>query len=158
MRSHTERHALDDRIAMGFSRMVTRRTLLRRSLRLAAVSAAATSAGLAFPRRAGAVPQCTFTVGTWGCYCASTPSCGGNKCCATGGSVPDAADHCCGGAQRRCNYWTSSPYCWCSRHCCVGGWHGWYSCCDCWKYGNNGSCSSGDTKCICKGRLNFTRC
>jgi hypothetical protein len=151
-------HSLDDRLAMGFSRLVTRRTLLRRALRVAAGGAAAASAGLAFPGRAQAIPHCSFAVGTWGCYCASTPSCGGSKCCATGGSNPDAADTCCGGAQRRCNYWTSSPYCWCSRTCCIGGRHGYYSCCDCWKYGQSGGCGSGNTKCICKGRVDFQNC
>jgi hypothetical protein len=145
----------EDNIAAGFSRRVSRRRLFQRSMRLAAASAVATTAGLGFARRAEA-GTCQFTSSKWGCYCASTPSCGSGKCCRT--LYDTTLDACCGGAQRRCDYWTSYPYCWCSTKCCIGGGYGYYSCCDCWKYGAGSSCRTGNTKCICKGRTRLRSC
>jgi hypothetical protein len=137
----------DDRIAAGISRAVTRRTVLSRGARVAAATAAAFSLSLPFARRADA-RQCRFTTGHWGKHCASTRSCGPSRC-----TFSDlyTRDVCHGSADPRCNYWTSSPYCWCSLSGCHNGKYGYFSCCDCWKYGNSGSCRSGHTKCICKG-------
>lgn len=134
---------LDDRIAVAFSRAITRRTVLRRGIGAAFVSAAAVTSSLTWPSKAKAV-ACTFTVNDWGCYCASTPFCGDAYC---------NNDLCTNGASRRCNYWPSAPYCWCSQRCYLTSNCGYYSCCDCWKYG--GSCRSGTgggTACICKRR------
>ena len=133
---------IEDRMAARFSRGVARSPLLQRLLRTASGSASSL-AGPFSTRR-----LCTFHVGTWGKYCAATPSCGTGKC-----TYSDlyAADRCAGGAARRCNYWTTSPYCWCSLSGCYNGRRGYFSCCDCWKYGNYGTCRSGNTACICKG-------
>lgn len=113
-------------------------------MRMALVTGGALAGALQWPSSASAV-RCTFSVGTWGCYCASTPFCGDSYC---------NSDVCTNGASRRCDYWTSAPYCWCSLCCDLGtGNRGAYSCCDCWKYG--GSCQSGaggGTKCVCKRR------
>ena len=145
----------EDRFAAGFSRIVTRRRFLQRGLTAAAATAAATSATLVRPSSARAAPSCQFTSGNWGCSCAGTQSCGTGKCCRT--LYDTTKDACCGGATRRCNYWGSFPYCWCSQRCCIGGNYGYYSCCDCWKYGSSG-CRSGNTACICKGRKVLRSC
>jgi hypothetical protein len=152
---------IDNRVAVAFSRVVTRRTLLRRGMIVAAGSAAAVAG---FPRRAfgwggvGGPGRCTFHVNTWGCHCASTPSCGKRHCCDTSGNL-FVYDKCCGSADPRCNYWGQSPHCWCSRTCCLNGTKGYFSCCDCWKYGNSGgSCRHGSVKCICKGHVNLGNC
>ena len=153
-----DKSSLTDRLTIGFSRAVTRRTVLSRGLKLAAGSAVAASGALYFPRRASADnPQCNFTVGNWGCHCASTPSCGKGRCCRTlyGQNTKDA---CCGSARERCNYWSRRPYCWCSKKCCLRGQYGYYSCCDCWRYGQTSGCKHGNTKCICKGRHRIRSC
>lgn len=131
---------LGDRMTTAFSRAVTRRRVLQNTLRGALATGAAMSTSLALPGLARANHRCTIHVSTWGCYCASTPFCGDSKC---------YYDVCTSGAQSRCNYWGSAPYCWCSQRCTLGC-YGLYSCCDCWKYGQGSSCSTGNTACICK--------
>lgn len=139
----------EDRLAARFSSNVTRRRLLQRTMQLAAASAAFVSTRLVWPSSAEAY-NCTFVVNTWGCFCASTPFCGSSRCCIdSSSSFPQVADKCCGGAIKRCSYWTTYPYCWCSESCWHGSTYGFFSCCDCWQYGGS-SCSSGNTRCVCK--------
>jgi hypothetical protein len=147
-----ERRSLGDRAAIRFSRAITRRRLLQRGALVAASTGVATGFRLLRPHAAEA-QQCSFTVSTWGCYCASTPSCGSARCCYTGTGDMATEDRCCGGATRRGNYWTSSPHCWCSLTCCRSGLYGFYSCCDCWKYGNPGY-----SPCVCKGFRMYRHC
>ena len=159
MHDHDQpRASLDDRFAAAFSRAVTRRTALRRSMELAAATAAVTSVRLTFPRRAEAGGLCKTRTDRYGIYCARTPSCGKTKCCRSW-AAKGAKDLCCNGAEHRCTAWpkTTSPggsgYCWCSKTGCVNGKKGYYSCCDCWKFGNReGTCMKGRGACVCKGR------
>lgn len=146
---------VDIRVASAFSRAVTRRVFMRRAIQSAFVAGVSLSGVLKFSKPAHAW-GCTpgGTVNNWGCYCAGTQSCGTSKCGYGSGT-------CQGGATKRCNYWSGSGsgggYCWCSQNCCVGGWTGYYSCCDCWMYGSSG-CSTGNTACICKQRVVFVPC
>jgi hypothetical protein len=137
---------LDDRIAVGFSRAVTRRRFLKQTMRVSLVGAGVVT-GVWNSTGVAHADSCSpgGHVSTWGCYCAGTQGCGSGKCC------PNQTQPCCNGAKPRCTYWTSSPYCWCSLNCCINGHKGYYSCCDCWKYGST-SCSSGNTYCVCKHR------
>lgn len=134
-----ERVAFDDKIAVGFSRAVTRQSFLRRVMTFGLVLGSATSAGVVWPRTANAA-TCSITDSSWGCYCnPNTTRCGSDRCC---NGQP------CNGAQWRCDYWANGV-CWCSATCCLFGNVGFYSCCDGWKYGNYGGCGSGNTKCLC---------
>jgi hypothetical protein len=152
LRSYADVTGFENRIAARFSSSVTRRGLLQRTMQLAAASAALVSVKLVWPGSAQAL-NCTFSVDYWGCYCSSTPSC--PSCCQDTGGGPVAYDKCCGSATKRCDYWTTYPYCWCSQSCCLGGANGFYSCCDCWQYGSStcGSPSGNGTKCTCKAYI-----
>lgn len=143
--------ALDDRMSVGFSRAVTRRTFLQKTMRWGVV-AGGTLAGVVYRSRPAAAASCQpgGAVSDWGCYCAGTIPCGSDRCTSPGNT-------CTGGAEPRCTYW-SSPYCWCSLNCCIKPIYGRFSCCDCWKYGDNGSCLSGNTRCICKFRVTVSTC
>lgn len=145
---------IDIRMASSFSRAVTRRTFIRRMMQGAFVAGVTLSGILKFPRAAQAVgcsPGGIVGYGSGGCYCANTMSCSGSKCGYGSGT-------CQGGATPRCNHWkTWGPgYCWCSNNCCINGWRGYYSCCDCWEFG--GACASGNTSCICKQRVVTVPC
>lgn len=141
----------EERLTSAFGRLVSRRRLFRNTMRgsLIVGGALAGPFGL-FVGRAEAAGCSTYgSVGTWGCFCANTASCGSGRCTDTGG---------CGGsgARKRCNYWTqpeaSSNYCWCSLYCTQGGQlYGYYTCCDCWT-GGSGNCSQsgGSSPCVCK--------
>lgn len=135
---------LDDIIAAAFSRAVTRRTLLQRTIRwtLGAGVAASTAWRLTGTARA---QSCGIgQTNEFGCYCASTMGCGSGKCCF------DTQNGCCNGATPRCTHWMTQPYCWCSITCCIGSHTGYYSCCDCWQSGTGGCGSAnGRTACIC---------
>jgi len=136
----TGHHPLDDRIVIGFSRMITRKTLLSRAARGVLAFGAAASTSLWFADVASAW-TCSpgGPVGTWGNYCAGTASCPSCN-----------SDNSCTGRQR-CTYWGSSPYCWCSLTSCINTYESFYSCCDCWN-GGSGDCATagGGTKCTCK--------
>jgi hypothetical protein len=139
-----------DRAAVAISRSITRRKFLSRGMRAGLVTGVALSGPLAFFEGRAEAANCSKYghVSTWGCTCASTPSCSG---CSGG--------NCAGSLRKRCNYWTQpnsqSQYCWCSLTCCVGanhtGCYGYYTCCDCWT-GGSGTCSQsgGHSTCICK--------
>lgn len=143
-------NGIDDKIALTLSRAVTRRTMLQRTMRwtLAAGAAVGTSLKVTGVAEAGGCGGREST--HWGCYCASTPSCSVSRCCQS------QSVSCCGGADPRCDYW--GAYCWCSPKCCLKPSYGYYSCCDCWNYGNNGTCSSGNTRCVCKHRHFLREC
>lgn len=139
---------LDQKLAVAVSRAITRRGFMHKTMRwtLAAGIGAATSWRFMGAAAAGGC-QPGGTYDRWGCYCAGTMGCGADKCC------PNQNVPCCNGAQGRCDFWRQSPYCWCSLRCCVNGKRGYYSCCDCWKFGRGSSgCGSGNTKCVCKHR------
>jgi hypothetical protein len=139
---------LEDRIVRGFSQSITRRRLLERTMRGGLVAGAALASPMAFftAKAQGATCGVYGFVNTWGCFCASTPTCSSGHCC---------DGECCGGYRKRCDYWTqadaSGGYCWCSQQCCHNLNWGWYTCCDCWT-GSTGSCGSanGQSKCVCK--------
>lgn len=142
-----------------FSRSITRRVFIRRAMESGLVLGGVLTGivGLAKPARAwGCSPGGEFGYPPGGCYCAGTADCGADRCGFTAGT-------CRGGATPRCNFWKSrgsdqdGGYCWCSKNCCVGGWTGYFSCCDCWKYGSSG-CMNGNTACICKQRVTFVQC
>lgn len=138
---------LDDRIAIGVSRFITRRAALQtagRWLLTAGVLVGTSWRLTGVSRAAGCSPGGVYN--GWGCYCADTPGCGTDRCC------PNQTGPCCHGAEGRCDFWTDFPFCWCSNGCCLSGGYGYYSCCDCWKYGRTGGCGSGNTKCVCKHR------
>jgi len=145
--------ALLDRASVGLSRAITRRRFMARTMRWGLGAGAALSNFVVFADEARAI-TCPRISTNWGCYCASTPSCGSNKCKSNGNCKITA------GADPRCNYWGSpaGTYCWCSPNCCVFQLYGYYSCCDCWKYGDNGSCGSGNTACICVQRILLREC
>jgi hypothetical protein len=139
-----EQSTMEDRLAVSFTRAVTRRTFLQRTMRWTLTAGAAISGALTFAPRASAA-RCQFTSTKWGCYCnLGTPTCGSGKC---------DNDYCVNGAVARCNYWTSFPYCWCSTNCCIGSHTGYFSCCDCWGGGFHDPCTPrcacGYTPCIC---------
>lgn len=137
-----------DEIAIKFSRAITRRRFLQRTMRWSFALAAASSTSLVFPRLAKAV-SCNY--GTWwppgtsGCYCNSTPGCGSSNC---------SSGNCVGTAGARCDFWNGkgSPHCWCSKDCCLGVNHGYFICCDCWQHKGT-DCLHGTTKCICAVRV-----
>jgi hypothetical protein len=143
---------LEDRVAVAFSRTITRSRLFQGAMRwtLGLGTAAATSwsfTGKASASGCGSGGQ----VGYWGCYCSlGFPGCGSGKCCF------DTQNACCGGAVPNCSTWSPLPYCWCSLNCCIGSSKGYYSCCDCWSYGDgDGHCDTGGgaTWCICGYRI-----
>lgn len=145
---------LDDRIARSFSRAVTRRTALRRTLRFSLAGGATISSwGWWFVPGASAATGCGF-YGQQGssCYCASTPSCPSSVC----GSGGEVADY-----HKRCNAWTQpndgGQYCWCSARCNLGPpGTGKYVCCDGWRETGNGCANTeGGTRhpCICANRV-----
>lgn len=140
---------LDDRIAVEFSRFVTRRRFLQKTMRWALGSGVAIAGALALPgvsRAASCSPG--GAVSTWGCYCATDhPACSGCS-----------GDGYCGSHRVRCTYWHSSPYCWCSESCCIGGTLGFYSCCDCWSDTSSTNCGTGTSPCICKQRQGGMSC
>lgn len=137
-----------DRVAVAFSRAVTRRGFLQKTMRWTFALAAASSTSLVFPRFAAAI-SCKY--GTWwppntsGCYCNNTPGCGSGNCNETS---------CVGTGGQRCTFWSGigSPYCWCSKVCCLGVNQGYFSCCDCWRY-QGSDCLHGTTACICAVRV-----
>lgn len=137
----------DDTIAEAFTRTVTRRTLLRRGMRWSLGAGVALSTAWGTTSTAKAAGCGGGGITTSSCYCEPTIGCGAGKCCF------DTANACCGGAVPRCDAWTSIPYCWCSKTCCIGQFTGYYSCCDCWQSGS-GSCSQsgGRVACICGHR------
>lgn len=129
---------LEDQLASGFSRAVTRSKFVRTVMRTALVAGTAASGGLLFSNTARAGSCGAGVVGTWGCFCAGTATCPG------GGTD-------CGSHRRRCDYWPNSPYCWCSLTCCYANGSGFYSCCDCWNGGSGGCLTAGGgTKCVAK--------
>jgi len=139
-------NTLPDRMTVEFSRTITRRRFLKKTMRWALGAGVAISGGLAFPGRASAVVHCSpgGQVPTWGCYCATDhPACSG---CDSSGA--------CGTNRARCTYWMASspPYCWCSETCCIGGNLAFYSCCDCWNDNYSTHCNTGLNPCICKQR------
>jgi len=151
-----ERETLDDRIATSFTRAVTRRTFLQRSVRWTLAAGGVISASLTFAPRAKAA-RCQFTDTEYGCYCnLSTPTCGSIR----SGTCSD--DYCVNGAVARCTRWTSFPYCWCSTNCCIGSHKGYFSCCDCWgggfKDSCNPRCACGYTPCLCGIRVFTSTC
>lgn len=131
---------VDDQIAASFSRAVTRRRFLQRAMGATLVFGTSASAAGLFAKSARAGACGVGHVATWGCFCASTQTCpGGNADCA--------------GLRRRCDAWTTFPYCWCSLVCCIGSGRGYYSCCDCWTAGSGGcGCACGGAPCIAKHR------
>lgn len=137
-------------ITRAVTRGLTRRRVFQRGARMALVAGGAMASPLAFFTGTAEASNCGIygEVGTWGCYCASTQRCGGNKCC---------NGNCCSPLRRRCTYWTmennNGQMCWCSLTCTypgMGGVRGRYHCCDCWT-GGSGSCSqaNGGEACIC---------
>lgn len=147
---------LDDRMAVGISRAVTRRTFLGNVSRWTLGTGIALSAPLTWATRALAThsTNCRNVSGNWGCYCASTANCPSANC--TSGGL-------CTGIRKRCNYWTvaeNSNYCWCSAGCCIGGLIGFYQCCDCWVGTGTCGCGSacGQSPCICRKRHNYNQC
>lgn len=140
---------LEDKIAASFSRAITRRTILTRAMRWTAAAGAAMSTAWRFTPNASAAGCGVGHVSNWGCWCAGTPGCGSGKCCF------DNAQPCCGGAVPRCDRWGVIPSCWCSLTCCIGSSTGYFSCCDCWSFGdgdNNCHTAGGATACICGHR------
>lgn len=129
----------EDRVAVLFSRAITRSRFLQKGLRYGVALGAATT-GTLFGARVARAGSCGVGVRSdWGCYCASTMTC-------PGGPADCAPDF-----RRRCTRWTSFPYCWCSLTCCYPFGFGYYSCCDCWT-GGSGDCgtpSSGEP-CVAK--------
>lgn len=136
-----------DEIAVTFSRAVTRRGFLQKTMRWTYAFAAAASTGLFFPRFASADPSCKYGVDHSTCYCANTMGCGSSNCNGTS---------CVGTAAERCNSWNGlgGPHCWCSETCCLGNKinKGYFSCCDCWKIAGT-DCLHGTTPCICSVRV-----
>ena len=142
--------SLDEKIAVGFARAVTRRRFFRLTLRWALVAGSVASGALTFAPRASATTCAGNFVNTWNCYCAPTQTCSG----CSGGSCPG-----CYGP--RCTYWTQvygSGYCWCSQTCCVGGLWGHYVCCDYWQTHIDIDCSIGEGACLCRHRHVTSEC
>jgi hypothetical protein len=146
-----------DRVAVGFSRAVTRRSVLKRSMVAIAATGAAVAAPLRFgERRASAAGTCAHYQNRFGTTCAGS-SCGSNRCTSDGGCDLDST-------RKRCDTWDvpedNGNYCWCSSGSCFyPGFYGWYLCCDCWigAYNNGFDCgtSGGQTRCACKTLVTF---
>lgn len=146
-----------DKLAVGFSRAVTRRTFLQRAGRTALGVGVATFAPLTiFQGRAeGAVCGPGGVVGSWGCSCAPTLTCPTGTC--SNGN--------CSGIRKRCTYWTTpnsqGNYCWCSLTCCNAcNGKGYHTCCDCWNGGGTKGCGIADNqaKCVCKTYVHVGCC
>lgn len=141
---------LDDRIAASWSRLVTRRRFMHRSMRLALGAGAAISVGTGLFGRPARADHCRYgTYSGFGCHCANTEGCTDARCC---------NGHCCNGAENRCDFWgepnDGGDYCWCSPTCCLNPPNnGHYTCCDCWKFGKGSTCETGNTKCVCRKRI-----
>lgn len=138
---------LDDKIAIGFRKAVTRRTLIQRCMRWSLAAGTAMSMSLKFAADAEASNCSRYGVRSdWGCYCAPTQSCQSTIC--NSGNV--AANH------KRCNAWplqnSAGQYCWCSQSCVhTPGILAHYVCCDGWREERSG-CNDGylRTPCICR--------
>ena len=141
---------VEERLASGFGRLITRRRMLRNAMRGGLVLGGALAAPLSLFEGRAYAAGCSYYghVSNWGCYCAGTASCGSSRCGSAGGCVSPA--------RKRCTYWTqpegTGNYCWCSLTCTyTAPLYGYYTCCDCWT-GGSGSCSQsgGASPCICK--------
>jgi hypothetical protein len=140
----------EERLTSGFGRLVSRRRLFRNALRGGLVVGGALASPLVLFEGRAYATQCTQVghISTWGCNCASTPTCSASRCTTAGG--------CSSPARRRCDYWGAAEpggnYCWCSLTCNRGGgFVGYYVCCDCWTGGSGGcSAAGGSSRCICK--------
>ena len=87
-----------DRVAVGFSRAVTRRSVLKRSMVAIAATGAAVAAPLRFgERRASAAGTCAHHQNRLGTTCAGT-SCSSNRCTSDGGCDLDST-------RKRCDTW-----------------------------------------------------
>lgn len=130
----------EDRLAITFTRAVTRSRFLQAGLRFAVGVGAASTATLFGAGLARAGSCGVGTVSTWGCYCSGTATC------------PGSPADCAPNFRRRCDCWTTFPYCWCSLSCCYPFGFGFYSCCDCWNGSSSSSCtqSAGDPACTAK--------
>lgn len=96
----TLERSVDDRLAVGFSRIITRRTFFSRAARgiLALGTVATTSLWFADTALAWTCSP-GGSVGNWGNFCAGTTSC------------PSChPDNSCAG-RTRCTFWGTSPYC-----------------------------------------------
>lgn len=140
---------LDDKIALTFSRAITRRRFLKKSMQAGLATGGALSTSMFFARAARADhSQCYYQTNAYGCYCNSaTPTCSQYQTgwCLNYDSCPSAPAW-------RCNGWGSYPYCWCSTNCNISGHNGYYHCCDCWYYGMGSTCDTGSGACICGKR------
>lgn len=134
---------LIDRATVAFSRAVTRRTFIRRTLGAALVAGASLS-NLTIAARPAGAHSCNKTVSNWGCYCASTPTCAAYNCTSGG--------RCTYKARARCHYWPTYPHSWCSVTCCIAGGSGHFECTDCWQFDSGRDCNYGKNPCICKKR------
>lgn len=136
---------LDDKIAVGFRKAVTRRTLIQRCMRWTLATGTAMSMSLKWASSAEA-SNCSYygAVPNWGCYCAATTRCQSGIC--DQGNLTSY--------HKRCTYWTQGnsvgQFCWCSQTCYQGSTLGHYVCCDGWKEAASGcNNSAGRTPCIC---------
>jgi hypothetical protein len=133
-----------DRIAIGVSRVMTRRRFFGNTLRTSlALGGALATPWVMFDQRRAEAASCGPTKQySRPCDCASTAACPSVNCYDGG----------CNGIRKRCNAWTSADstgnYCWCSPQCCYSCVRGYYVCCDCWT-GGSGSCATGSGACIC---------
>jgi hypothetical protein len=146
---------LGERIAVGLSRTVSRRSFLERLMRGGLVTGVIVASSLEFMMGTAEAANCSAngvdTVDGWGDQCkTSTPSCG-----SVGGTC--SSGKCSGSTRKRCSFWTvgnsnDGQYCWCSTTGCHSGMKGHYTCCDCWAGGHSGGCgtANGDTACACK--------
>jgi hypothetical protein len=144
VRLDPEERGVDDRLVVGFRKLVTRRTMLGRVMRWTLGAGTATAVSFKFASEAEA-SNCSYygAVGTWGCYCAGTANCPSSVC--SNGNV--VAYH------KRCTYWTQpnsvGQYCWCSQTCYQGSNLGKYVCCDGFVEAASG-CNRSGTPCICR--------
>jgi hypothetical protein len=130
-------------LASAIRRGIERSEFLKRSAAVIVGGSTAVAMFFKSPTQAYASNCSVYgTVSTWGCFCASTPTCSG---CSNG--------NCAGSLRKRCTYWTTpnseGNYCWCSLPCYQGSFQVRYVCCDCWT-GGSGGCSSGSGTCVCK--------
>lgn len=116
---------LDERVAVAVSRFITRREALQRAGRWFIAAGVTLSTSWMMTRSAQAA-GCSpgGVVGSYNCGCRTqTMRCGNDRCC------PNQTGPCCHGAEGRCDFWATFPYCWCSPGCCESGVFGYYSCC-----------------------------
>jgi hypothetical protein len=141
---------VDDRIAEGFRRTISRRALLSKAMRMTFVVGAGTAGALwqadvASAANCGYYGHCGTGGCGYGCVCNPQRAWCGFSGCSNG--------NCAGGTYRpRCDAWHNANnegnYCWCSDTCYNGSTLGFYTCCDCWS-GGSGGCGSGTSKCLC---------